>query len=80
MDHLLKTKKKKKKISQNRKFKIQNELDKACIQYNMVYGDFKDLHKRTASDTVLSDKAFNIAKTSKYKKCQEVLLQCLTKF
>ena len=28
----------------------------------MAYGDFKDLARRTASDKVLRDKAFNIAK------------------
>ena len=27
----------------------------------MVYGDFKDLDRRTAADKVLPDKAFNIA-------------------
>ena len=32
----------------------------------MAYGDFKDLTSRTASDTVLRDKAFNIAKNPKY--------------
>ena len=32
----------------------------------MVYGDFKYLPKRTASDEVLCDKAFNIAKNPKY--------------
>ena len=32
----------------------------------MVYGDFKDLARRTASDKVLRDKAFNIAKNRKY--------------
>ena len=32
----------------------------------MVYGDFKDLAKRTASDKVLRDKAFIIAKNPKY--------------
>ena len=32
----------------------------------MAYGDFKDLKKRTASDKVLRDKAFNIAKNPKY--------------
>ena len=40
----------------------QNELDKACFQHDMAYGDFKDLAKRTASDKVLRDKVFNIAK------------------
>ena len=31
----------------------------------MVYGDFKDLTKRTTSDKILHDKAFNIAKNPK---------------
>ena len=43
----------------------KNELDKACFQHDMVYGDFKDLERRTASDKVLRDKAFNIAKNRK---------------
>ena len=25
----------------------RNELDKACFQHSMVYGDFKDLKRRT---------------------------------
>ena len=32
----------------------------------MAYGDFKDLTRRTASDKILRDKAFNIAKNPKY--------------
>ena len=32
----------------------------------MAYGDFKDLARRTASDKVLRDKAFNIGKNPKY--------------
>ena len=32
----------------------------------MAYGDFKDLAKRTASDKMLRDKAFNIVKNPKY--------------
>ena len=32
----------------------------------MVYGDFKDLTRRTASDTILRDKTLNIAKNPKY--------------
>ena len=31
----------------------RNELDKACFQQDMAYGDFKDLAKRTAADNVL---------------------------
>ena len=49
-----------------RSYIYKNELDKACFQQDMVYGDFKDLTKRTPSDKVLRDKAFNIAKSPKY--------------
>ena len=44
----------------------KNELHKACFQHDMAYGDFKDLARRTASDKILRDKAFNIAKNPKY--------------
>ena len=43
----------------------QNELDKACFQYDAAYGDFKDLPRRRASNKILCDKAFNIAKNLK---------------
>ena len=32
----------------------------------MVYGDIKDLARRTVSDKVLCDKAFNITRNPKY--------------
>ena len=32
----------------------------------MTYGDFKDLTRRTASDKILREKAFNITKSLKY--------------
>ena len=32
------------------KLYLQNELDKAYFQYDMAYGDFQDLAKRTASE------------------------------
>ena len=44
----------------------KNKLDKACFQHDMAYGDFKGLKRRTASDRILRDKVFNIAKNSKY--------------
>ena len=44
----------------------KNELDKACFQHDMAYGDFKDVAKRTAANKVLRDKAFNIAKDMMY--------------
>ena len=48
----------------------KNELDKGCFQYDMAYGDFKDIVRRTVSDNVLRDKAFNVAKNPKYGGCQ----------
>ena len=44
----------------------QKEIDKVCFQYDMGYGDFEDLIRRTASDKILHDKAFNIATHLKY--------------
>ena len=44
----------------------QNELDNACFNYDMSYGDFKDLTRRIASDKIMRDKAFNIGKNLKY--------------
>ena len=39
----------------------------------MVYGDFEDVATRTASDKVLRDKAFHIAKYPKYDRNQRGL-------
>ena len=32
----------------------------------MTYGEFKDLARRTASDKIFCDKAFNITQNAKY--------------
>ena len=48
----------------------QNEQDKACFQHDMAYGGFKDLARRTDSDKILRDKAFNIAMNPKYDRYQ----------
>ena len=58
----------------------KNELDKACFQHDMAYGDFKDLTKRTTADKVLTDKAFNIAKNPKYDGYQRGLGSMVYKF
>ena len=58
----------------------RNELDKACFQHDMAYGDFKDLAERTAADKVLRDKAFNIAKDPKYDGYQRGLASMVYKF
>ena len=46
----------------------------------MAYGDFRDLARRTISDKVLRDKAFNIAKNPKYDEYQRGLLLWFTNF
>ena len=46
----------------------------------MIYGNFKDLARRTASDKVLRDKAFNIAKNTKYDGYQRELASMVCNF
>ena len=58
----------------------QKELDRACFQHGMAYGDFKDLTKRTTSDKILCDKAFNIAKNPKYDGYKRGLASMVYKF
>ena len=62
------------------KYIYRSELDKACFQHDMAYGDFKDLARRTATDKVLRDKAFNIAKDPKYDGHQRGLASTIYKF
>ena len=58
----------------------KNELDKAYFQHDMAYGDFKKLARRTVSDKILRDKAFNIAKNPKYDGYQRELASIIYKF
>ena len=64
-----------KKIKETRdsRYIYQNELNKACFQYGMAYGDFKDLTRRTASGKILDDEALNIAENPKYDRYQRGL-------
>ena len=64
----------------NTSYIYKNELDKACFQQDIAYGDFKDLKRRTASDKVLRDKGFNIAKNPKYDGYQKRLASMVYKF
>ena len=54
------------KSTENSRYNSRNEIDKACFQHDMAYGDFKNLPDRTASDKVLRDTAFEIASNPKY--------------
>ena len=58
----------------------KSKLDKACFQRDMAYGDFKDLKRRMASDEILRDKAFNIAKYPKYDGYQRGLASMVYNF
>ena len=64
----------------NTSYIYKNELDKAGFQHDMAYRDFKDLKRRTFSDKVLRDKAFNIAKNPKYDGYQRGLASMVYKF
>ena len=46
----------------------------------MASGDFKDLTRRTVSDKILREKAFNIAKNPKYDGYQRGLASMVYKF
>ena len=68
VDHLQKTKKKYKNFKEtgDSRYIYQNELERVCFRHDMVYGDFKDLTRKTVSDKILRDKIFNIAKNPKF--------------
>ena len=66
--------------SGNTDFIYRNELHKACFQHDMAYGRSKNLVKRTQSDKVLRDKAFQIASDLKYDGYQRRLVSMVYKF
>ena len=46
----------------------------------MAYGEFKELTRKTASDKILRDKAFSIAKNPKYDGYQSELASLVYNF
>ena len=60
----------------------QNALDKACFcfQRDMAYGYFKILTRRRAFDKIIRDKAFSIAKNTKYDEYHRGLASMVYKF
>ena len=58
----------------------KNELDKACFQHDMAYGDFKDLKTRTYSDKVLRDKHLILLKILNTMGIKEDLFLWFTNF
>ena len=55
-------------------------MDKACFAHDAAYSDSKDLAKRTQSDRVLKDKAYEIANNPKYDEYQRGLASMVYKF
>ena len=64
--------------SGNTDFIYKNELDKACFQHDMGYGNSKDLVKRTQSDKVLI--FIKISSNPKYDGYQRGLASMVYKF
>ena len=58
----------------------KNELGKACFAHDAAYSDSKNVTKRTIADKILRDKAFNIAKDTKYDGYQRGLASMVYKF
>ena len=58
----------------------KNELDKTCFAHDAAYSDNKDFTKRTVADTILKNKAFDIAKDPNYDGHQRGLTSMVYKF
>ena len=65
--------------TRNTEYIYKNDLDRPCFQHDMADSKFKDLNKRTQSDKVLRDKAFEIASNSKYNGYQRQLASMVHK-
>ena len=50
----------------NLKHLVKNELNKLCFAHDAAYSDSEDLAKRTCSDEMVIDRAFEIARNGKY--------------
>ena len=82
VNHLQKNKERVEKFkeTEDSQYINQNELDNACFQHCMGYGDFKNLTRRTASDKILRDKTFDIAKNKKNVEYQRGLVSMVYNF
>ena len=64
----------------NFKHLYRNELDKTCFTYDAPYSDRKDLAKRTISEKILKDRAYEIAGNQKYDEYQRALASMVYRF
>ena len=58
----------------NLKHLYRNDLDIACFAHDVAYSDSKDLAKRTISDKILEERAYEIARIHKYDGYQGALV------
>ena len=68
------------KETEDSRYIYQNELDNACFQHNIAYGDLEDLNRRTFPDKVSSNKAINFAKDPKYYGYQRGLVPMVYRY
>ena len=58
----------------------RNKLEKRCFAHDAAYSDNKDLAKRTISDRILKDRAYEIARNRGYDGYQRALASMVYKF
>ena len=61
--------------TENLKHLYGNKLTKACFPHDEVYSDSKELAKRTISDRILKDRAYEIASNCNYDIAYKVLIR-----
>ena len=59
--------------TENSKHLYINELDKACFDHDAGYSNCKELAKKTISDMILKDRAYQIARNCNYDGYQRAL-------
>ena len=82
MDHLLNIVKGIQKFREtcNLKHSYRNELEKTCFAHDAAYSESKDLARRTTSDKILKDRAYETAKGCGYGGYQRALAGMVYKF
>ena len=64
----------------NLKYIYRNKLGEACFAHDAAYSDSKSLAKRTISDKILKDKAYEIAINPKYVGYERALASMVYRF
>ena len=64
----------------NLKHLCSNKLGKACFAHDAAYSDSKDLARRTISEKILIDRAYEIARNRNYDGYQRTVASMIYKF